>query len=67
MGESRLDLFRGRHFRDEVIVLCVRWDLRYPLSQEHVTELVAERGVEEDCSCIWRWVQTYGFRSGVSG
>ena len=23
MRESRLELFRGRHFRDEVIVLCV--------------------------------------------
>lgn len=27
MGESRPELFRGRHFRDEIIVLCVRWDL----------------------------------------
>jgi transposase-like protein len=24
-----------------------------------VTELVAERGVEVDASCIWRWVQAY--------
>ena len=32
---------------------------RYPLSYEHVTELVAERGVEVDASCIWRWVQAY--------
>jgi len=39
--------------------LCVRWYLRYPLSYEHVTELVAERGVEVDASCIWRWVQAY--------
>jgi transposase-like protein len=28
MGESRPALFRGRHFRDEMIVLCVRWYLR---------------------------------------
>src|ERR1700686_4002647 len=39
--------------------LCVRLYLRYPLSYEHVTELVAERGVEVDASCIWRWVQAY--------
>jgi len=32
--------------------LCVRWYLRYPLSYEHVAELVAERGVEVDASCI---------------
>jgi transposase-like protein len=51
--------FKGRQFPGEVIVLCVRWYLRYPLSYEHVTELMAERGVEVDASCIWRWVQAY--------
>src|SRR5260370_35061528 len=51
--------FKGRQHPGEVIVLCVRWYLRYPLSYEHVTELVAERGVEVDASCIWRWVQAY--------
>ena len=51
--------FKGRQHPREVIVLCVRWYLRYPLSYEHVTELVAERGVEVDASCVWRWVQAY--------
>src|SRR5580692_9269176 len=51
--------FKGRQFPGEVIVLCVRWYLRYPLSYEHVSELVAERGVAVDASCIWRWVQAY--------
>ena len=51
--------FKGRQHPGEVIVLCVRLYLRYPLSYEHVTELVAERGVEVDASCIWRWVQAY--------
>ena len=51
--------FKGRHFPGEVIVLCVRWYLRYPLAYEHVAELLAERGVEVDPSCIWRWVQAY--------
>jgi hypothetical protein len=32
MCENRLELFRGRHFRAEIIVLCIRWYLRYPLS-----------------------------------
>ena len=49
--------FKGRQYPGEVIVLCVRWYLRYPLSYEHVSELAAERGVEVDASCIWRWVQ----------
>ena len=51
--------FKGRHFPGEVIVLCVGWYLRYPLAYEHVSELLAERGVEVDPSCIWRWVQAY--------
>ena len=51
--------FKGRHFPGTVILLCVRWYLRYPLAYEHVAELLAERGVEVDTSCIWRWVQAY--------
>ena len=51
--------FKGRQYPGEVIVLCVRWYLRYPLSYEHVSELLLERGVEVDPSCIWRWVQVY--------
>src|SRR5260370_23529460 len=30
--------FKGRQHPGEVIVLCVRWYLRYPLSDEHVAE-----------------------------
>jgi transposase, IS6 family len=44
--------FKGRQHPGEVIVLCVRLYLRYPLSYEHVRELMAERGVEVDASCI---------------
>ncbi len=29
---DRPELFRGRHFTDEVIVSCVRWYLRYSLT-----------------------------------
>src|SRR5580692_10210207 len=59
MPINPLNPFKGRQFPGEVIVLCVRWYLRYPLSYLHVAELVAERGVEVDASCIWRWVQAY--------
>jgi IS6 family transposase len=51
--------FKGRQYPGEVIVLSVRWYLRYPLSYEHVSELLEERGLEVDPSCIWRWVQAY--------
>ena len=51
--------FKGRQHPGELIIVCVRWYLRYPLSYEHIRELMAERGVGVDASCIWRWVQAY--------
>ena len=47
------------HFPGEVILLSVRWYLRYPLAYEHVAELLAERGVAVHPTRICRWVQTY--------
>jgi IS6 family transposase len=58
-ADQHAQSLQGRLFPGEIIVLCVRKYLRYPLSYQHVTELVAERGVEVDASCIWRWVQAY--------
>src|SRR5687768_2461260 len=51
--------FKGRQYPGEVILLAVRWYLRYPLSYQHVAELLGERGLEVNASCIWRWVQAY--------
>src|SRR5581483_2373838 len=51
--------FKGRQYPGEVILLAVRWYLRYPLAYLHVSELLTERGIEVDPSCIWRWVQVY--------
>ena len=66
MGERRGPLFRGRHFRDEIIVLCVRWYLRYPLSYRNLEEMMAERGLTIDHSTIARWVLRYApVRSGA--
>ena len=59
MRESRPALFRGRHFRSEIIVLCVRWYLRYPLSYRDLEEMMAERGSAVDHSTIARWVLHY--------
>jgi transposase, IS6 family len=59
MGERRSALFRGRHFRDEIIVLCLRWYLRYPLSYRNLEEMMAERGLTIDHSTIARWVLRY--------
>jgi transposase, IS6 family len=39
-----------------VIVLAVRWYLRFGLSYREVEELLAERGFEVDHVTIHRWV-----------
>ena len=59
MHKPRPKLFRGRHFRDEIIVLCVRWYLRYSLSYRDLEELMAERGLSLDYSTAARWVLRY--------
>ena len=51
--------FKGRQYPGEVILLAVRWYLRYPLAYLHVSEILTERGLFIDASCIWRWVQAY--------
>ena len=56
MRGSQEALFRGRHFRSEVIVLCLRWYLRYPLSYRDLEEMMTERGLSVDHSTIGRWV-----------
>src|SRR4249919_1799019 len=57
--QNRPALFRGRHFEDVIIVLCVRWYLRYSLSYRDLQEMMAERGLSVDQVTIWRWVQRY--------
>jgi IS6 family transposase len=48
--------FAGFRFPSEVIVLAVRWYLRFGLSYRDVEELLAERGVEVNHVTIYRWV-----------
>jgi transposase-like protein len=57
--KKRPALFRGRHFQDEIIVLCLRWYLRYSLSYRDLEEMMAERGLSLDHSTIARWVLRY--------
>jgi transposase-like protein len=39
------ELFAGRHFDHEIILLCVRWYLRFNLSLRDLVEMMAERGL----------------------
>jgi transposase-like protein len=49
----------GLRFPSEIIVLAVRWYLRFGLSYRDVEELLTERGVEVDHVTIYRWVQRF--------
>jgi transposase, IS6 family len=51
--------FKWRHFQQEIIVLNVRWYLKYPLSYRNLEEMMLERGVKVDHSTIGRWVLNY--------
>jgi hypothetical protein len=49
------ELFAGRHFDREVIILCVRWYLRYKLSFRNLVEMMAERMLSLAHTTIMRW------------
>jgi transposase-like protein len=52
-------MFKGRHFDQSVILLCVRWYLAYNLSLRDLEEMMAERGVFVDHATINRWVRRF--------
>ncbi len=56
---SKANPFKWRHFEAELILLCVRWYLRYALSYRDLEEMMRERGLQVDHTTIYRWVQHY--------
>jgi len=57
MNNSRA--FKWRHFEAEIILLCVRWYLRYALSYRDLEEMMRQRGLHVDHTTIYRWIQHY--------
>ena len=53
------NLFKWKHFESHLIMLCVRWYLKYPLSFRQLSEMMAERGLSVHHTTIMRWVQQY--------
>ena len=51
--------FSGFRFPPEVILLAVRWYLRYGLCYRDLEELLAERGITVDHVTLFRWVQRF--------
>ena len=46
--------FAGYRFPAEVILLAVRWYLRFGLSYRDLEEILAERGIEVDHVTVYR-------------
>ncbi len=51
--------FAGFRFPADVIVVAVRWYLRYGLSYRDVEELLSERGIKVDHVTTYRWVHRF--------
>lgn len=51
--------FKWRHYEGEIILLCVRWYLRYSLSYRDLAEMMSERGLGVVHTTIFRWFQHF--------
>jgi IS6 family transposase len=51
--------FKWKHYEGEIILLNVRWYLKYALSYRNLKEMMAEREVKVDHTTIMRWVHQY--------
>jgi len=49
-------VLRRLHYRLDVILLCVRWYVAYPLSLRHLEQMMAGRGISVDHSTVHRQV-----------
>jgi transposase-like protein len=53
------DLFKGRNFDQQVIVLCVRWYLSYKLSSRDLVNMMESAGSYWHTRPFCGWVQRY--------
>jgi transposase-like protein len=52
-------LFKYKHFESEIILVCVRWYLKYLLSYRMLVDMMRERGLVITHTTIMRWVHQY--------
>jgi len=60
IGIKKENLFKWKHYQPDIILLTVRWDLRYNLSFRDLVEMMEERGLSITHTTIMRWVHQYG-------
>ncbi len=53
-------MFNLKHYQPKIILLTVRWYLRYNLSFRNLVEMMEERGLSIAHTTIMRWVHQYG-------
>jgi IS6 family transposase len=58
--ETKDNLFKWKHYKAEMILLTVRWYLKYSLSYRDVAEMMKERGLNISHTTIMRWVHEFG-------
>ncbi|MFJ8356817.1 IS6 family transposase [Bacillus paramycoides] len=54
------NVFKWKHYQPDIILLTVRWYLRYNLSFRDLVEMMEERGLSISHTTIMRWVHQYG-------
>ncbi|KEK21893.1 IS6 family transposase [Bacillus gaemokensis] len=57
---EKKNLFKWKHYQPDIILLTVRWYLRYNLSFRDLVEMMEERGLSISHTTIMRWVHQYG-------
>jgi transposase, IS6 family len=58
--KSKDSLFKWKHYEPEIILLTVRWYLKYCLSYRDLAEMMSERGLNISHTTIMRWVHEFG-------
>jgi IS6 family transposase len=58
--ETKLDLFKFKQYESEIILLTVRWYLKYSLSYRNLAEMMGERGLHMAHTTIMRWIHQFG-------
>ncbi|OPH49330.1 transposase [Paenibacillus ferrarius] len=58
--ETKLDLFKWKQYESSIILLTVRWYLKYSSSYRDIVEIMSERGLDLSHTTIMRWVHEFG-------
>jgi IS6 family transposase len=58
--ETQLDIFKWKQYESAIILLTVRWYLKYSLSYRDIVEMMSDRGIRISHTTIMRWVHEFG-------